>query len=86
MKCFMNARDFVCISASPLPRESLTQLSDLLEKGEQSLFFTSSGRMPANIDREIQEENLQFLQNRDVYSEDYYRFIFELCDTNARSV
>ena len=82
----MNVRDFFCIAASPLPRESLTQLSDLLEKGEQSLFFTSSGRMPANIDREIQEENLQFLQNRDVYSEDYYRFIFELCDTNARSV
>ena len=63
---------YFCFSGSPLPRESLTQLSDLLEKGEQSLFFTSS-RMPANIEREIQEENLQFLQNRDVYSEDYYR-------------
>jgi len=68
---------------SPAPRESLTQLSDLLEKGEQSLFFAS--RMPSTIEREIQEENLQFLQNRDVYSEDYYRFIFQLCQVNSRT-
>ena len=30
-------------------------------------------RMPASIERSIREENLRFMQNRDVFSEDYYR-------------
>ena len=63
-------------------RESLSQLSDLLEKGDKSALFEMS-RMPANIEREINEENLRFLQNRDVYCEDYYKFILELASINA---
>jgi ubiquitin carboxyl-terminal hydrolase 9/24 len=65
------------------PRESLSQLSDLLEKGEKTgLFNKVGGRMPSRIERGIQEENLRFLQNRDVYCEDYYRFVYDLASAN----
>ena len=57
-------------------RESLSQLSDLLEKGEKRGIFSS--RMPASIERSIREENLRFMQNRDVFSEDYYSFLYEV--------
>ena len=63
-------------------RESLSQLSDLLEKGDKTALFHKS-RMPTIIEREINEENLRFLQNRDVYCEDYYKFILELASTNV---
>jgi len=62
-------------------RESLSQLSDLLEKGEKRGIFTS--RMPAPIERSIREDNLRFMQNRDVFSEDYYKFMYELTTTNT---
>ena len=55
---------------SPAPKESLSQLSDLLEKSEKKSLFAS--RMPSSIEHGIQEENLRFLQNRDVFCEDYY--------------
>ena len=64
-------------------RESLTQLSDLLEKGEKKGIFTS--RMPASIERSIREENLRFMQNRDVFSDDYYKFMYELTTANTVS-
>ena len=62
---------------------SLSQLSDLLEKGDKASWFQE--RMPATIEREINEENLRFLQNRDVFSEDYYKFISELSSINLSS-
>jgi len=62
-------------------RESLSQLSDLLEKGERRGIFTA--RMPAAIERSIREDNMRFLQNRDVFCEEYYRFIYELVTTNT---
>ena len=34
--------------------------------------------MPASIERSIREENLKFMQNRDVFSEDYYSFLYEV--------
>ena len=64
-------------------RESLSQLSDLLEKGEKRGIFTS--RMPASIERSIREDNLRFMQNRDVFSEDYYKFMYELATVNTVS-
>ena len=65
---------------SPAPKESLSQLSDLLEKSEKKSLFAS--RMPSAIERGIQEENLRFLQNRDVFCEDYYQFICQLINAN----
>merc|ERR1712223_279434 len=49
------------------PRESLSQLSDLLEKGEKTGLFSSrnSSQMPSTIEQGIQEENLRFLLRRD---------------------
>lgn len=66
------------------PRESLSQLTDLLEKGEKRGIF--SNRMPASIERTIQEENLRFLENRDVFSDEYYRFIHELMSANLHTM
>ena len=63
-------------------RESLSQLSDLLEKGEKKGIFSVS-RMPPSIERAIREENLRFMQNRDVYSEDYNNFMFDLATVNT---
>ena len=63
-------------------RESLSQLTDLLEKGEKKGIFTAA-RMPPTIERAIREENLRFMQNRDVYCEDYNRFIYDLATVNT---
>ena len=38
--------------------------------------------MPSAIERGIQEENMRFLQNRDVFCEDYYHFICQLINAN----
>ena len=62
-------------------RESLSQLSDLLEKGEKKGLFSS--RMPPSIERAIREENLRFMQNRDVYCQDYNKFIYDLATVNT---
>ena len=64
-------------------RESLHQLSDLLEKGEKKGLFSS--RMPPSIERAIREENLRFMQNRDVYCQDYNKFIYDLATVNSMS-
>ena len=34
--------------------------------------------MPPRIEQCIQEENLRFLLNRDIYSEEYYNFVVDL--------
>ena len=67
------------------PRESLSQLSDLLEKGEKTGLFSSrnSSQMPSTIEQGIQEENLRFLLRRDVYCEEYFRFVTDLTATNS---
>ena len=68
------------VRAGKEARESLSQLSDLLEKGEKKGIFTS--RMPPSIERSIREENLRFMQNRDVYCEQYNKFMFDLATVN----
>ncbi len=69
------------------PRESLSQLSDLLEKGERTGLFSgrsnNATQMPSPIEKEIQEENLRFLLRRDVYCEEYYKFITDLTAINC---
>ena len=41
--------------------------------------------MPASIDRMIQEENLRFLDNRDVFCDNYFDFVHDIVSTNVRS-
>ena len=64
-------------SSTFIARESFSQLTDLLEKGEQKGLFTAR-RMPSQIERGIQEENLKFLKNRDIYCDDYFKFVHQL--------
>ena len=71
------------------PRESLSQLSDLLEKGEKTGLFNSrsnSSQMPSTIEQGIQEENLRFLSRRDVYCEEYFRFVTDLTAANSSAM
>ena len=41
--------------------------------------------MPASIERMIQEENLRFLDNRDVFCDNYFDFVHDIVSTNVRS-
>jgi ubiquitin carboxyl-terminal hydrolase 9/24 len=68
--------------APPAARESLSELSNLLEKGEKKGLF-GNNRMPASIERGVQEENLRFLDNRDVYCTEYYSFVQDLLNSNV---
>ena len=69
-------------SSTPVapPRESLSQLTSLIDQGEKTGLFNRqrSNRMPPRIEQCIQEENLRFLLNRDIYSEEYYNFVVDL--------
>jgi len=62
-------------------RDSLSQLSELLNHGERQGLF--GGKMPAQVQQAVREENLRFLKSRDVYCPDYYEFIYELCQVRA---
>ncbi len=66
----------VTIGATP-HRDSLSQLSELLNHGERQGLF--GGRMPARVQQAVRDENLRFMRSRDVYCPEYYQFIFELC-------
>lgn len=68
---------------SPTRTDGLSQLTALLQKGEKKGIFKD--KMPASIQRVVHTENLQFMQNRDVYNVDYFRFILNLSSCNARS-
>ena len=41
--------------------------------------------MPASVERLIQEENLKFLDNRDVFCDNYFDFVHDIVSTNVRS-
>ena len=45
-----------------------------------------SESMPANIQRSVNEENLQFMQHRDVYCTEYFDFIHRLATCNQVQV
>ena len=72
-------------SSQPQARESLSQLSDLLEKGEKRGIFYHCPSIPTSIEQAISESNLRFLLRRDVFSADYYNFVIELLNVNALS-
>ena len=48
----------------------------LVQKGEKRHMFSDS--MPADIQRSVNEENLQYMQHRDVYCPEYFEFIHRL--------
>ena len=63
-------------------RESLSELSDLLEKGEKQGIFSS--KIPALIERGIREDNMRFMQNRDLHSELYFKWMLNLATVNLQ--
>ncbi|CAK8688756.1 unnamed protein product [Clavelina lepadiformis] len=58
----------------------LSQLTNLIRKGEQHGIFTS--QIPASIMQLVGEENLQFMRNRGIYSRSYFNFIKSLVRVN----
>ncbi len=63
----------------PLP----SLLQALVQKGEKHHMFSDS--IPATIQRSVNEENLQFMQHRDVYCPEYLEFIYRLTLANSVS-
>ncbi|XP_041474973.1 ubiquitin carboxyl-terminal hydrolase 24-like isoform X2 [Lytechinus variegatus] len=56
--------------------DRMSELSALVHKGEKRGFFMD--KMPAAIQRLIEDENLQFLRNRAVYNQEYFTFVRKL--------
>ncbi|XP_069185948.1 ubiquitin carboxyl-terminal hydrolase 24 isoform X1 [Procambarus clarkii] len=64
-------------------RTSLCELSQLLQQGERQGMFRE--HMPPRILSAITHENLTFFKNRDVFSLDYYSFVYQLCSANLEN-
>ncbi|XP_067939467.1 ubiquitin carboxyl-terminal hydrolase 24-like [Watersipora subatra] len=62
-------------------KDSLSELSELVHQGEQQGAFSSA--VPGWVQRSTRTGNLQFLRNRNVYSEQYFSFIRKLVSTEA---
>jgi len=67
---------------SPHPEDDkLSQLQALVQKGEKRHMFSDT--MPPEIQRSVNEENLQFMQHRDVYCPEYFAFMRQLVQANG---
>ncbi|XP_060555692.1 ubiquitin carboxyl-terminal hydrolase 24-like isoform X1 [Ruditapes philippinarum] len=62
-------------------RDSFVELTELVHKGERKGMFMD--KMPASIQRFIHSENLTFIKNRDVFNEEYFRFVKNLVAENS---
>uniref|UniRef100_A0A7M5XH66 ubiquitinyl hydrolase 1 n=1 Tax=Clytia hemisphaerica TaxID=252671 RepID=A0A7M5XH66_9CNID len=67
---------------SPGSKDSLSQLSALIRKGEKKGLFTEN--MPTYIKRNVNEANKEFMCNCDIYNKEYFLFIRELCNVNTK--
>lgn len=56
---------------------SLCELSELLKRGEKQGMFRQ--QMPPRILATITHDNLTFLRDKDLYSTDYFSFIYNAC-------
>lgn len=61
--------------------DGLSQLTALVHHGEKQGLFTE--KVPPKILRVVQEDNLRFFRNRDIYSEEYFGFVYQLVTCNA---
>ena len=63
-------------------RDSLSQLVDLVNQSEiNELFPSGKPLIPSRVRNGVQEENFEFVKNRDTYCENYFQFIANLCQT-----
>jgi ubiquitin carboxyl-terminal hydrolase 9/24 len=75
---------------SPLPVQvpaaevssDLKELDALVKKGEGRKMFEKG--IPSSIQRSINEDNLLFMQNKEVYTPEYWKLIKDLVDVNIR--
>lgn len=62
-------------------RDSLSQLADLVVQSEHNDFFQiKKSLIPSRVLACVKDENLEFLKNSDTYCDDYFRFIYNLCN------
>ena len=59
------------------------ELTELVHKGEKKGIFVD--KMPASIQRMIHGENVTFVKNRDVYNQEYFKFVKNLVARNSVS-
>ena len=59
------------------------ELTELVHKGEKRGMFTD--KMPAVIQQDVRDENLRFMKNRDVFNQEYFRFVRLLVSRNSVS-
>ncbi|XP_052274227.1 ubiquitin carboxyl-terminal hydrolase 24-like isoform X2 [Dreissena polymorpha] len=64
--------------------DSFVELTELVHKGERKGIFMD--KMPVSIQRMIHSENLTFVKNRDVYNQEYFRFVKNLVARNTARV
>ncbi|XP_015922706.1 ubiquitin carboxyl-terminal hydrolase 24 [Parasteatoda tepidariorum] len=62
-------------------RDSLSQLTQLVDRGERHGLFLE--KMPARIQQVVQDENLRFMHNCDIYNDSYFLFIRKLLFANV---
>ncbi len=62
---------------------TLLPFQALVQKGDKRQLFSET--MPATIQRSVNEENLQFMQHRDVYCAEYFEFVHRLAGCNMVS-
>ncbi|KAL5016318.1 hypothetical protein ScPMuIL_005907 [Solemya velum] len=75
------ARKNIMEGKNPLHSDTLSQLTELVHKGERKGIFMD--QMPSSIHNIIQAENLTFVKNRDVYNDDYFKFVKQLAAANS---
>lgn len=63
--------------------DSFVELTELVHKGERKGIFMD--KMPASIQRMIHSENLTFVKNRDVFNEEYFKFVKNMVEINSVS-
>jgi len=63
--------------------DSFVELTELVHKGERKGIFMD--KMPSSIQRLIHSENLTFIKNRDVFNDEYCRFVKNLVARNTVS-
>ena len=63
----------------PNQHDSLSQLADLLVQTEQNdLFQMKKSLIPSTVLVGVKDENLEFVKNRDTYSDDYFQFLYKI--------
>lgn len=72
---FKNRKE-ILTSATYLSRDSLSELTELVSKGDEKGLFKTG--LPPSIELLVKSENLEFCKNRAIYDHDYFQFIYNM--------